>query len=53
LSDGWTYARLYKSETDRQEALPTWIHFYNHHRIHSAIGGTPIRRLNNLLGHHN
>ena len=24
----------------------------NHHRIHSAIGGTPISRLNNLAGHH-
>ena len=31
---------------------PGWIHFYNHHRIHSAIGGTPISRLNNLPGHH-
>lgn len=52
LADGWAYARLYNSETERRAALPTWIHFYNHHRIHSAIGGTPLSRLNNLPGHH-
>jgi transposase InsO family protein len=52
LADGWAYARFYGSETDRRAALPGWLHFYNHHRIHSAIGGTPISRLNNLPGHH-
>jgi transposase InsO family protein len=53
LGDGWAYAKLYTSETERRDALPGWIHFYNHHRRHSAIGGTPISRLNNLSGHHN
>lgn len=53
LGDGWAYAKLYTSETQRRNALPGWIHFYNHHRRHSAIGGTPISRLNNLPGHHN
>ncbi|KRE29432.1 transposase [Agromyces sp. Soil535] len=52
LADGWAYARFYGSETERREALPAWIHFYNHHRTHSAIGGPPISRLNNLPGHH-
>ena len=52
LADGWAYARFYSSESERRAALPGWIHFYNHHRIHSAIGGTPISRLNNLPGHH-
>jgi transposase InsO family protein len=53
LSDGWAYARFYQSETDRRAALPAWLHFYNHHRPHSAIGGhPPISRLNNLPGHH-
>ena len=52
LGDGWAYAKLYTSETERRDALPGWIHFYNHHRRHSAIGGTPISRLNNLSGHH-
>ena len=53
LSDGWAYARRYDSETARREALPAWLHFYNHHRAHSAIGGLPpVSRLNNLPGHH-
>ena len=52
LADGWAYARHYESDTERRTALPGWIHFYNHHRIHSAIGGTPFSRLNNLSGHH-
>jgi transposase InsO family protein len=54
MSDGWAYTRRYDSETARREALPTWLHFYNHHRAHSAIGGLPpISRLTNLPGHHN
>ena len=53
LADGWAYAKFYASETERRDALPGWIHFYNHHRRHSAIGAPPISRLNNLPGHHN
>lgn len=55
LADGWAYARFYGSETERRDALPGWIHFYNHHRPHSAIGTQPpISRIaNNLPGHHN
>ena len=53
LADGWAYARHYRSETARRAALPGWLHFYNHHRAHSAIGGKPpITRLTNLPGHH-
>jgi transposase InsO family protein len=53
LVDGWAYKRLYRSETARIAALPSWVHEYNHHRPHSAIGKTPpITRLNNLAGHH-
>jgi len=52
LADGWAYARHYTSNAERRAALPGWLHFYNHHRIHSAIGGTPVSRLNNLPGHH-
>jgi transposase InsO family protein len=53
LSDGWAYARHYDSDTARREALPTWLHFYNHHRAHSATGALPpISRLTNLPGHH-
>ncbi|MDQ5975292.1 MAG: hypothetical protein QG661_2501, partial [Actinomycetota bacterium] len=31
----------------------SWLHFYNHHRPHTAIGKVPpISRLNNLPGHY-
>jgi transposase InsO family protein len=53
LADGWAYARLYESTQQRNTALPDWLHFYNHHRAHSAIGGRPpVTRLTNLPGHH-
>ena len=53
LADGWAYARLYESTAQRNAALPGWLHFYNHHRAHSAIGGRPpVTRLTNLPGHH-
>lgn len=49
LADGWAYARCYTSETQRRQALAGWIHFYNHHRPHSACNGRPpITRLTNL-----
>ena len=51
LNDGWAYARFYGSESARREALPGWIHEYNHHRPHTAIGNLPpISRLTNLPG---
>jgi transposase InsO family protein len=53
LADGWAYARFYDSEAQRRAALPGWLHFYNHHRAHSAIGGRPpFTRLNNVPEHH-
>jgi transposase InsO family protein len=53
LTDGWAFKKFYPSEADRLAALPTWIHEYNHHRPHSAIGkAAPITRLDNLAGHH-
>lgn len=53
LGDGWAYARFYSSTEQRNVALPGWLHFYNHHRVHSAIGAkTPISRLTNVPGHH-
>lgn len=53
LADGWAYARLYQSTQQRNDALSGWLHFYNHHRAHSAIGGRPpATRLTNVPGHH-
>ena len=47
----WAFARHYPSETARRRALPGWLHTYNHHRPHSAIGKTaPITRLTNVPG---
>jgi len=49
LSDGWAFSRLYGSESARRKALPGWLHHYNHHRPHTAIGNLPpITRCTNL-----
>jgi transposase InsO family protein len=51
MTDGWAYARHYLSETERRDALAGWVHEYNHHRPHSAIGAKPpISRLTNVPG---
>ena len=53
MAEGWAFKKFYNSESARRAALPAWIHQYNHHRPHSAIGkATPITRLDNLAGHH-
>jgi len=50
----WAFDRPYSSEKARRAALPAWLHHYNHHRPHTAIGGSaPITRLTNLPGQHN
>jgi transposase InsO family protein len=51
LADGWAFSRHYNTESARRAALPGWLHEYNHHRPHTAIGGKPpITRLTNLPG---
>jgi transposase InsO family protein len=51
LADGWAFSRFYGSESARRKALPGWLHHYNHHRLHTAIGKVPpITRLTNLSG---
>jgi transposase InsO family protein len=51
MAAGWAFAAHYKSEDARRRALPGWLHEYNHHRPHSAIGKVPpITRLTNLPG---
>jgi transposase InsO family protein len=53
LADGWAFAKFYSTEKARRAALPAFLHDYNHHRPHTAIGGLPpITRLTNLAGHH-
>jgi transposase InsO family protein len=53
LADEWAYARLWKSERSRARALDRFLHRYNHHRHHTAIGGPPASRVTNLAGHNN
>jgi transposase InsO family protein len=51
MLDEWAYARPYHTETERRQALPGWIHTYNHHRGHTALGGLPpASRVPNLTG---
>lgn len=50
LLNEWAYARPYRSEAARTRALASWLHIYNHHRHHTAIGGPPVSRVNNLVG---
>jgi transposase InsO family protein len=51
LADGWAFRRMFLSELARRQALPGWLHEYNHHRPHTAIGRrAPITRLTNLSG---
>jgi len=51
MAQEWAFARHYPNELTRRSALPAWLHTYNHHRQHSAIGkASPITRLTNLPG---
>jgi transposase InsO family protein len=50
LTDEWAYARPYPSESARRAALPVWLHAYNNHRHHTALGGPPASRVPNLAG---
>jgi transposase InsO family protein len=51
LLDEWAYLRPYTSNTERTDALADFLHTYNHHRCHTALGGKPpISRVNNAAG---
>jgi transposase InsO family protein len=51
LLDEWAYVRAYRSEADRRRRLDSWLHIYNHHRCHTALGGhPPVTRVDNLTG---
>jgi transposase InsO family protein len=52
LLDEWAYAQVFHSDHQRTAALDDWLHTYNHHRGHTAIGGPPISRVNDLPGHY-
>ena len=51
LADEWAYARLYRTDTQRCQEFTTWLHTYNYHRAHTALGGQPpATRVPNLSG---
>jgi transposase InsO family protein len=54
LLAGWAYGAIYRSSQERTQALDGWLHTYNHHRNHRALGRKPpaarLTELNNLLG---
>jgi transposase InsO family protein len=51
LNQEWAYKKFYSSDSARRAAYPAWIHEYNHHRPHTALGNSaPITRLTNVPG---
>src|SRR5262249_25473027 len=50
LLTGWAHGAIYRSSTERTQALDGWLWHYNHRRPHTALGHqTPASRTN-LLG---
>jgi transposase InsO family protein len=52
LADEWAYTKAWPDNHTRTAELDGWLHIYNHHRHHSALGGPPISRVNDLPGHY-
>jgi transposase InsO family protein len=51
LASEWANKKFYASESARRAAFPAWLHHYNHHQPHTAIGrSAPITRLTNVPG---
>ena len=49
----WAYGQAYNNSQQRLEALPRWLHYYNHHRPHAALGRLPpASRVSNLVSTH-
>ena len=50
-AQGWAFRKFYASDSARRAAFPAWLHHYNHHRPHTALGrSAPITRLTNVPG---
>lgn len=54
LLDEWAYTKAYRSNLERQLALPRWLDFYNRRRPHSGLGDRPPTAVvNNVPGDYN
>ena len=46
----WLYAKPYNQSAQRAADMPSWLHWYNHHRPHAALQAKPpASKLNNVL----
>ena len=54
LLEEWAYIRDWNSDAERSAACDDFVHFYNHHRAHGALGwSTPLTTLeDNVTGQH-
>lgn len=54
LLEEWAYIRDWHTDQERSAHYEHFVHFYNHHRAHGALGwSTPIATLkDNVPGHH-
>lgn len=53
LMNEWAYAKPYDSESAREASYGKFLHYYNHHRTHTALGGAvPSARVHNLTGNY-
>ena len=50
MADEFLYSFTFRSENERRRRLDRWVHDYNHHRNHTAIGGPPATRVHNVCG---
>ena len=49
LLEEWAYIRPWRNDRQRHHAYAGFMHFYNHHRAHGALGwSTPAAALNTL-----
>jgi len=53
LATEWADAEVYLSDEARAATYADWLHFHNHHRPHTGIGGlVPADRVHNVTGNY-
>ena len=52
LLEEWAFVHPYTSNQQRHQLLEGWLHMYNYHRAHTAVGGPPIDRVNKVCGNY-